>query len=95
MAAHRSSFPLRLQQLLAGGRSVSPSLKLESDPVSLELLSQVDPLRFRSSYIYLMIDIAYFFFLVLVLVLLSHMENTAFKAVIFQKLGFIFSVILI
>ncbi|KAJ1685644.1 hypothetical protein LUZ63_017034 [Rhynchospora breviuscula] len=32
MAAPRSSFPLRLQQLLTGGRTISPSLKLESDP---------------------------------------------------------------
>lgn len=38
MAAHRSSFPLRLQQLLTGGRSISPSLKLESEPVSLKVL---------------------------------------------------------
>ncbi|ONK58274.1 uncharacterized protein A4U43_C09F10490 [Asparagus officinalis] len=33
MASHRSSFPLRLQQILAGGgRAVSPALKLESEP---------------------------------------------------------------
>ncbi|KAJ3671897.1 hypothetical protein LUZ60_007976 [Juncus effusus] len=32
MAGHRSNFPLRLQQLITGGRSISPALKLESDP---------------------------------------------------------------
>lgn len=32
MASQRSSFPLRLQQILSGGRAVSPSLKLESEP---------------------------------------------------------------
>ncbi|XP_073006653.1 E3 ubiquitin-protein ligase UPL2-like [Typha latifolia] len=32
MAGHRSSFPLRLQQILSGGRQVSPALKLESEP---------------------------------------------------------------
>ncbi|RRT84325.1 hypothetical protein BHE74_00000379 [Ensete ventricosum] len=33
MAANRSNLPLRLQQILSGGRSVSPVLKLESEPV--------------------------------------------------------------
>ncbi|WOL02486.1 E3 ubiquitin-protein ligase [Canna indica] len=32
MAGHRSSLPLRLQQILSGGRSVSPVLKLEAEP---------------------------------------------------------------
>nr|XP_010929754.2 LOW QUALITY PROTEIN: E3 ubiquitin-protein ligase UPL2-like [Elaeis guineensis] len=32
MAGHRSSFPMRLQQILSGGRPVSPALKLESEP---------------------------------------------------------------
>ncbi|XP_026661935.2 E3 ubiquitin-protein ligase UPL2-like isoform X2 [Phoenix dactylifera] len=32
MAGHWSSFPLRLQQILSGGRPVSPALKLESEP---------------------------------------------------------------
>ncbi|XP_042384907.1 E3 ubiquitin-protein ligase UPL1-like [Zingiber officinale] len=32
MAGHRSSLPLRLQQILSGGRSLSPVLKLESEP---------------------------------------------------------------
>ncbi|XP_019701852.1 E3 ubiquitin-protein ligase UPL2 [Elaeis guineensis] len=32
MASHRASFPLRLQQILSGGRHVSPALKLESEP---------------------------------------------------------------
>ena len=34
MAAHRASFPLRLQQILAGSRAVSPAIKVESEPVS-------------------------------------------------------------
>lgn len=34
MAGHRSGLPLRLQQILSGGRSVSPVLKLEAEPVS-------------------------------------------------------------
>ncbi|URE49838.1 Ubiquitin-protein ligase [Musa troglodytarum] len=32
MAGNRSNLPLRLQQILSGGRSVSPVLKLESEP---------------------------------------------------------------
>lgn len=32
MAAHRASFPLRLQQILAGSRAVSPAIKVESEP---------------------------------------------------------------
>jgi len=32
MAAHRASFPLRLQQILAGSRAVSPAIKIESEP---------------------------------------------------------------
>ncbi|KAK8943965.1 hypothetical protein KSP40_PGU000762 [Platanthera guangdongensis] len=34
MADLRSSFPLRLQQILSAGRPVSPALKLESEPDS-------------------------------------------------------------
>lgn len=34
MAAHRASFPLRLQQILAGSRAVSPVIKVDSEPVS-------------------------------------------------------------
>jgi hypothetical protein len=33
-AAHRASFPLRLQQILAGSCTVSPVVKVESEPVS-------------------------------------------------------------
>ncbi|CAL9118924.1 unnamed protein product [Musa textilis] len=33
MAGNRSNLPLRLQQILSGGRSVSPVLKLESEPI--------------------------------------------------------------
>lgn len=32
MAAHRASFPLRLQQILSGSRAVSPAIKVESEP---------------------------------------------------------------
>ncbi|KAJ1257365.1 hypothetical protein BS78_K086400 [Paspalum vaginatum] len=32
MAAHRASFPLRLQQILSGSRAVSPAIKAESEP---------------------------------------------------------------
>ncbi|THU49759.1 hypothetical protein C4D60_Mb06t12920 [Musa balbisiana] len=35
MAGNRSNLPLRLQQILSGGRSVSPVLKLESEPLSI------------------------------------------------------------
>ncbi|CAL9776845.1 unnamed protein product [Musa acuminata subsp. burmannicoides] len=31
MAGHRSSLPLRLQQILSGGRAMWPELKLEHD----------------------------------------------------------------
>ncbi|KAG8093312.1 hypothetical protein GUJ93_ZPchr0012g20493 [Zizania palustris] len=32
MAAHRASFPLRLQQILSGSRAMSPAIKVESEP---------------------------------------------------------------
>jgi E3 ubiquitin-protein ligase HUWE1 len=32
MAAHRASFPLRLQQILSGSRAVSPAIKVDSEP---------------------------------------------------------------
>ncbi|KAL5210370.1 hypothetical protein ABZP36_005993 [Zizania latifolia] len=40
MAAHRASFPLRLQQILFGSRAVSQAIKVESE--SIEICIPID-----------------------------------------------------
>ncbi|KAL5225432.1 hypothetical protein ABZP36_012071 [Zizania latifolia] len=42
MAAHRASFPLRLQQILSGSRAVSPAIKVESEPLRVRICGFVD-----------------------------------------------------